>query len=130
MPETNAVVAIYESRSLAEQGLNDLKEAGVLMERLSVAGLGYHSEEGRGRERCYVVGGLATVGQGLFRIGVPKESIEDYEAAIRKNRFLLIAHGSSEQAERASQIIRTRSHMEVSVHVLVHLPVGFEESPA
>ena len=107
MPATNAVVAIYENRPFAEQGLDDLRRAGVRLERLSIAGPGYHSQETRGRERSFVIGGLAAVGRGLFHIGVPKESIGDYEAAIREHRFLLIAHGSTDQAVRASEIIRT-----------------------
>ncbi len=44
-----------------------------------------------------LLAGSAPSARGLFRIGVPKESIEDYEAAIKKHRLLLIAHGSSEQ---------------------------------
>ncbi len=52
-----------------------------------------------------VAGGLSALGAALANIGVPRDAIVKYERSVRAARYLLIAHGSQEQVERARAII-------------------------
>jgi hypothetical protein len=42
-----------------------------------------------------VVGGLGVLGAGLYNLGIHKESITDYEAALKRGHFMVIAQGSA-----------------------------------
>jgi len=44
-----------------------------------------------------VVGGLSALGAGLYSIGIPKDSIMEYETALKSDKFLVIAHGTAEE---------------------------------
>ena len=69
-------------------------------------------------EGAVVVGGLSAIGAGLYSIGVPKDSIVQYETAIKSDHFLLLAHGTIEELERAKGIMRKSNPKEVTVHVV------------
>jgi uncharacterized membrane protein len=71
-------------------------------------------------EGAVVVGGLSAIGAGLYSIGVPKDSIVQYESAIKSDKFLLLAHGTQEEVERARGIMRTAQPVDVVVHVVKH----------
>jgi hypothetical protein len=71
-------------------------------------------------EGAVVVGGLSAIGAGLYSIGIPKDSIVQYESAIRSDKFLLLAHGTEEEVERAKGIMRTAQPVEVAVHAVKH----------
>ena len=45
MSATNAVVAIYDSHSQAEEAVKELQKAGVDMKKLSIVGKDYHTDE-------------------------------------------------------------------------------------
>jgi uncharacterized membrane protein len=45
MSETNAVVAIYDSHSQAEEAVKELQKSGVDMKKLSIVGKDYHTDE-------------------------------------------------------------------------------------
>jgi len=59
-----------------------------------------------GLEGAAVVGGLSALGAGLYGIGIPKDSILQYETAIESGKFVVIAHGTAEQAASAREIIK------------------------
>jgi len=86
-------------------GLGPLVVAGPLVSAI-VAGL----------EGMALVGGLSALGAGLISLGIPKESVLKYERAVRANRFLLIAHGSSEEVGRAREIVESASAVETAIH--------------
>jgi len=56
-------------------------------------------------EGAVVVGGLSALGAGLYSIGIPKDSIVQYEVAIKSGKYVVLAHGTSEEVTRARQII-------------------------
>src|ERR1035438_776721 len=70
-------------------------------------------------EGAVVVGGLGAVGAGLYSIGIPKDSIVQYEAAIKSDRFLLLAHGTADEVEKARAIMGS-SRSVVAVHPIKH----------
>jgi len=69
-----------------------------------------------GLEGAVVVGGLSALGGALFGIGVPKDSVLRYETALKADKFLVIAHGSSEDLEKAKKIMSNSSADEVDIH--------------
>lgn len=57
-------------------------------------------------EGAVVLGGFSALGAGLYSIGIPKNSIIQYETAISSGKYLLITHGSAEETQRARSIIK------------------------
>ena len=58
-----------------------------------------------GLEGAVVVGGVSAVGAGLVSIGIPKDSVIKYEAALKTDKFLLIVHGSRDAVYGARFIL-------------------------
>jgi hypothetical protein len=69
-----------------------------------------------GLEGAVVVGGLGAVGGGLASIGVPKDSIVEYELALKTDKYLLIVHGAPENVNKAKQIIDAGKNCACRVH--------------
>jgi hypothetical protein len=66
-------------------------------------------------EGAIVVGGLSAIGAGLYSLGIPKDSILQYETAIKAGKFVLIAHGSMDDITNAKEILN-RTKPETLVH--------------
>ena len=56
-------------------------------------------------EGAVIIGGLSALGAALYSIGIPKDSILQYETAIKANKFVLVAHGTPQELERARTIL-------------------------
>ena len=67
-------------------------------------------------ESAAVVGGLSVLGAGLFSIGIPKDSAVKYETSVKAGKFLLIAHGTAEEADLARRILANTAAEEINVH--------------
>jgi uncharacterized membrane protein len=67
-------------------------------------------------EGALVVGGLSALGAGLYSIGIPKDSVVRYEAALKSDKFLLLAHGTTDEVARAKNIMHTTHPVEIAVH--------------
>jgi hypothetical protein len=63
-----------------------------------------------------VGGGLGALGAGLYSIGIPRNSILEYETALKADKFLLIAHGTESEVERAREILATTDSERIDVH--------------
>ena len=63
-----------------------------------------------------VVGGLSALGAGLVSIGIPKDSVVRYETALKADKFLLVAHGTSDDVAKAADIIKSTGPVESAVH--------------
>ena len=171
MTDTNAVIAVYDNHSAAEDAVKELQKSGFDMKKLSVVGKDYHTDEqvvgyynagdrmkywGKlgafwggfwgllfgaaffwvpaigpvlvggplvtwivaGLEDALVVGGLSAIGAGLFSLGIPKDSIVTYDTAIKAGKYLVVAHGTSDEATKAKNILSTLKPTDVTVHVL------------
>lgn len=166
---TNATVAVFETHVQAEQAVKELQIAGFDMNRLSIIGRDYHTDEhvvgyynagdrmkywGKlgafwggiwgllfgsaffwipglgpilvggplvsiivgGVEGAAVVGGLSALGAGLYSIGIPKDSILKYEKALAADRYVLVVHGTGDEADRAKDILDRLGASETAVH--------------
>ena len=69
-----------------------------------------------GLEGAVEVGALGALGAGLYSIGIPKDSIVKYEAALKTDQFLLIAHGTSAEVAKAKDIIEATHPAQFSLH--------------
>jgi len=63
-----------------------------------------------------VPGGLSAIGAGLFSIGIPKDSIIEYETAIKSDQFVVVVHGSPVEVERAKGIMAAFNPAVSAVH--------------
>src|SRR5215469_3923 len=175
MPDTNAVVAVYDTHSAAEQAVTELQKSGFDMTKLSVVGKDYHTEEhivgyynagdrmkywgkmgafwgglwgflvgaaffwlpGVGPllvagplaawivgalEGAVVVGGLSALSAGLYSIGIPKDSVLKYESDVKADKFLLVAHGTADEAAKAREILNRTQTANVAQHTLEETP--------
>jgi hypothetical protein len=169
MSEHNAVVGVYTSHPKAEAAVKELQNAGFDMQKLSIVGKDYHTEEHvigyynagdrmqfwgkRGAfwgglwgllfgsafflipgigpiivfgplvgwivaalEGAVVVGGLSALGAGLYSIGIPKDSIVEYETALKSDKFLVMAHGTADEVATAKRILETTGAADIAAH--------------
>ena len=169
MSEHNAVVGIYNAHTDAEAAVKELQKSGFDMQKLSIVGKDYHTEEhvigyynagdrmkfwgklgafwggfwgllfgsafffipGIGPvivfgplvgwlvgalEGAVVVGGLSALGAGLYSIGIPTDSIVEYETALKSDNFLVMAHGTADEVAQAKHILETTGAAQVDAH--------------
>jgi len=69
-----------------------------------------------GIENAILVGGLSALGAALYSIGVPKDSVLQYETVLKADRFLVMAHGTAEEVAHAKTILGTVNPLSVDVH--------------
>jgi uncharacterized membrane protein len=69
-------------------------------------------------ESAVVVGGLSVLGAALYGIGIPKDSIMQYETALKSDKFLVIAHGTPDEVTKARRILETTGAASVAAHEL------------
>ena len=70
----------------------------------------------RALEGAAVVGGLSALGAGLYSLGIPKDSILRYESAVKAGAFLVVAHGTIEEANRARTVLDRALGVKVTGH--------------
>jgi uncharacterized protein (DUF697 family) len=63
-----------------------------------------------------VGGGGSALAAALTGLGIPKDSVIQYERAVKADRFLLIAHGTATEIERARTILASAGPRELQVH--------------
>ena len=69
-----------------------------------------------GLESAVVVGGLSALGAALYSVGVPKDSVIQYETAVGSDSFLVMAHGPTAEMARAKAILGTVNPSRLEVH--------------
>lgn len=67
-------------------------------------------------EGAITFGGLTAVGAALYSIGIPKDSILDYEAALKAHKYLLIAHGTPIEVQEARETLNDSGFEGVNIH--------------
>lgn len=76
-----------------------------------VAAAGFSAVEG-----AVVVGGLSAVGAAIASIGIPHDSVVRYESALKADDFLVMAHGSRTEVERARAVLGTMHPKQLDMH--------------
>ena len=67
-------------------------------------------------ENAVVVGGLSALGAALYSIGVPKDSVIQYETALKTDSFLLMVHSPAAEVDHAKAILAAMSPSRLDVH--------------
>lgn len=67
-------------------------------------------------EGAVAVGGVSALGAGLFSIGIPKNSVLEYETAVKNDKFLLVLNAGAAEIEKAKEILDTGMPALVAVH--------------
>jgi len=169
MAKNNAVVGVYNTHTEAEAAVKELQHSGFDMQKLSIVGKDYHTEEhvvgfynagdrmkfwgkqgafwggfwgllfgsalflipGIGPvvvfgplvswivgalEGAVMVGGMSALGAGLYSIGIPKDSVMEYETALKAAKFLVIAHGTATEMATAKSVLETTGAAQVAAH--------------
>jgi uncharacterized membrane protein len=168
-PVKSTVVAIYDTHREAENAVRELQKSGFDMQKLSIVGKDYQTEEavvgyyttgdrmkswgkngafwggiwglmfgsafflipGLGPilaagpvvawivgalEGAVVVGGLSALGAGLYSIGIPQDSILEYETKIKMGKYVVIAHGSNAEVGQVESALAKTTHQGVKTH--------------
>ena len=69
-----------------------------------------------GLEGAAVTGSLSALGAALFSLGIPKDSVLNYETAIKAGKFMVVAHGTGEEVAKAQAIFRTSGATALALH--------------
>ena len=67
-------------------------------------------------EGAVVFGGLGALGGALSSLGIPKDSIIQYEESLKSDGFLIVAHGPVEEMARAKAILETLAPAHLDLH--------------
>jgi hypothetical protein len=67
-------------------------------------------------EGAVVVGGLGALGAALYSIGVPKDSVLQFETDLKVARFLVTAHGSTDELAQARIILASANPTSLALH--------------
>ncbi len=67
-------------------------------------------------EGAVVTGGLTALGAGLYSIGIPKNSVMQYQTEVKNGRLVLVAHGSPGEVARARGILEQTDALSTTVH--------------
>jgi hypothetical protein len=62
-------------------------------------------------EGAVVVGGLSALGAALMQIGVPKDQVIKFEAALKVDKYLLVVHGNADDQQRARSVLAQAKDM-------------------
>jgi hypothetical protein len=62
------------------------------------------------------VGGLSALGAALYGLGIPKDSVVEYETALKADKFLLMVHGTAQEAVEAKSVIEGTQKIHMSLH--------------
>ncbi|MFM0198032.1 general stress protein [Paraburkholderia strydomiana] len=67
-------------------------------------------------EGAVVVGTLSALGATLVNFGLPKESVVHYEAAIKAEGFIVMAHGTPDEMARAKAVLAIHQPARLDLH--------------
>ena len=96
---------LFGSAAFMIPGIGPLLVAGPLVGWI-VAGL----------EGAVVVGGVSAVGAGLFSLSIPKNSVIQYDVALKNDAYLLLFHGGRDTARRVEVLLSKSGHDSLDAH--------------
>lgn len=67
-------------------------------------------------EGAAVFGGLSAIGAGLYSMGIPKDSVLEYETALKTDKYLLTLNGTAGDMEKARETLDDTRPISVTVH--------------
>ena len=67
-------------------------------------------------EGAVLFGGLSALGAALFSIGIPKDSVIQYEQAVKTDGYLVLAHGSADEMAKSKAILESSNPTRIDLH--------------
>jgi predicted alpha/beta-hydrolase family hydrolase len=67
-------------------------------------------------EGAVVLGGLSALGAALYSMGIPEDSIVEYETALKAAKFLVITQSTADEMATANSILETTSVAQVATY--------------
>jgi hypothetical protein len=64
-------------------------------------------------EGVVALGGLSALGAALASIGIPKNSILEYETEVKAGKFMLLVHGNEKDVENARQTLNLQAQLTI-----------------
>ena len=113
--KNDSIVAVLNTYIEAKEAVKKLQRAGFDMKKLSILGRDY-AWITCALEGAAVVRGLSAVGAVLYSIGIPEDSIPKYETSLESNKFLVVAHGTTEEIDWARDILQGTERARAEVH--------------
>lgn len=100
MSENISLVATYANHGLAKATVRKLQSDGFDMSKLFIVA----KDEDKSLAGAAVVSALSELGSDQFSC-IPRENIPDYEAELKTDRLLLVAHGTPDEIAKARSVI-------------------------
>ncbi len=69
-------------------------------------------------ESAVLVGGVSALGAALVSIGIPNNSVVQYEASIKSGQFLMVVHGSAKEVEHAKMLLASLGAAKTEMYLL------------
>ena len=113
--KNDSIVVVLNTHIEAKKAVRELQRAGFDMKKLSILGRDY-AWIVCALEGAAVVRGLSAVGAVLYSIGIPEDSIPKYETSLESNKFLVVAHGTTEEIDQARDLLHGARWVETEVH--------------
>jgi hypothetical protein len=73
-------------------------------------------------EGALAFGGSSAIGAAIYSLGVPKDSVLEYERALKGDSFLIMVHGTAGDVARAKTILASVRPTHLDMHEGVTLP--------
>ena len=68
-------------------------------------------------EGALVFGAVSALAGALASIGIPNNSVVQYEASVRAGKFLMLVHGSPDEVTRAKEILSNAGASQTHLHM-------------
>ena len=132
-----SVVSCYKHPEGVKQFVSKLKKRGFDIKKLSIAGKGFHpcsslfiisglgpvSVSGplvavilRALGKSAYIGSLGALTEGLYNIGIPKESVSEYVSMLRNGFCLVCTHGPVEKMVELKRVFALSKAIAITVH--------------
>jgi len=59
---------------------------------------------------------LSAIGAAMYGIGIPKDSVIQYETELKADKFMLLVHGTPDEAVRARAILGTAKPLRLDAY--------------
>ena len=69
-----------------------------------------------GLEGAVIVGSVSALAAALASLGIPENTVLQYEEAIKADGFVVLVQGTAEEAERARSILKNSNAKQVDLH--------------
>ena len=69
-----------------------------------------------GLEGAVELGTISAIGAALISVGIPKESVIEYDTALKTDKYLLIVHGTPDEVLIAKNILASTQQVSYTLH--------------